>query len=171
MYSFSQIRKIVFKRKLLYSFKCMFLQISPMLCLFSGVVNRSQQDIMDKKNINDQLKDEAAFLQRKYPTLATRNGTPYLAKTLNRLLMHHIRDCLPDLKVNTSILLTIKRKYTLPFFSLIATDKGQCHDLTIPIVIKLLRRRCDRQKPDVASDHHEILQRLLCYHRRNSSQH
>lgn len=64
-----------------------------------GVVNRSQQDIIDKKSINDQLKDEAAYLQRKYPTLATRNGTPYLAKTLNRLLMHHIRDCLPDLKV------------------------------------------------------------------------
>lgn len=65
----------------------------------SGVVNRSQQDIIDKKSINEQLKDEAAYLQRKYPTLATRNGTPYLAKTLNRLLMHHIRDCLPDLKV------------------------------------------------------------------------
>lgn len=66
-----------------------------------GVVNRSQQDIIDNKSINDQLKDEAGYLQRKYPTLATRNGTQYLAKTLNRLLMHHIRDCLPDLKVST----------------------------------------------------------------------
>lgn len=65
-----------------------------------GVMNRSQKDIMDQKHIDDQMKDEAAFLQRKYPTLATRNGTPYLAKTLNRLLMHHIRDCLPDLKVS-----------------------------------------------------------------------
>lgn len=64
-----------------------------------GVVNRSQQDIKNNKSINDALKDEASFLQSKYPTLATRNGTPYLAKTLNRLLMHHIRDCLPDLKV------------------------------------------------------------------------
>lgn len=49
----------------------------------------------------DSLKDEATYLQRKYPTIATRNGTPYLAKTLNRLLMHHIRDCLPELKVIT----------------------------------------------------------------------
>lgn len=64
-----------------------------------GVVNRSQQDIMNRKTIQEALKDEASFLQRKYPTLANRNGTPYLAKTLNRLLMHHIRDCLPDLKV------------------------------------------------------------------------
>lgn len=64
-----------------------------------GVVNRSQQDIMNNKSIQDALKDEGAFLQRKYPSLANRNGTPYLAKTLNRLLMHHIRDCLPELKV------------------------------------------------------------------------
>lgn len=70
-----------------------------------GVVNRSQQDIMNKKSIQDALKDEATFLQRRYPTLASRNGTPYLAKTLNRLLMQHIRDCLPELKnrVNTMI--------------------------------------------------------------------
>ncbi|XP_050446525.1 dynamin-1-like protein isoform X2 [Cataglyphis hispanica] len=70
-----------------------------------GVVNRSQQDIMNNKSIQEALKDEATFLQRKYPTLASRNGTPYLAKTLNRLLMQHIRDCLPELKnrVNTMI--------------------------------------------------------------------
>ncbi|XP_077259640.1 dynamin related protein 1 isoform X1 [Temnothorax americanus] len=70
-----------------------------------GVVNRSQQDIMNNKSIKEALKDEATFLQRKYPTLANRNGTPYLAKTLNRLLMQHIRDCLPELKnrVNTMV--------------------------------------------------------------------
>lgn len=71
-----------------------------------GVVNRSQQDIIDDKGIEDQLKDEVSFLQRKYPTLATRNGTPYLAKTLNRLLMHHIRDCLPDLKTRVNVMST-----------------------------------------------------------------
>ncbi|XP_043480680.1 dynamin-1-like protein [Leptopilina heterotoma] len=68
-----------------------------------GVVNRSQQDINNKKTIQDALKDEATFLQRKYPTLAHRNGTPYLAKTLNRLLMQHIRDCLPDLKSRVNV--------------------------------------------------------------------
>ncbi|XP_054005660.1 dynamin-1-like protein isoform X3 [Hylaeus anthracinus] len=71
-----------------------------------GVVNRSQQDIMNNKNIQDALKDEAAFLQRKYPTLANRNGTPYLAKTLNRLLMHHIRDCLPELKTRVNVMVS-----------------------------------------------------------------
>ncbi|XP_052758317.1 dynamin-1-like protein isoform X17 [Galleria mellonella] len=71
-----------------------------------GVVNRSQQDIIDKKTISDALKDEATYLQRKYPTIATRNGTPYLAKTLNRLLMHHIRDCLPELKVRVNVMIS-----------------------------------------------------------------
>ncbi|XP_066256757.1 dynamin-1-like protein isoform X2 [Euwallacea similis] len=71
-----------------------------------GVVNRSQQDIINNKSIKDSLKDEATFLQTKYPTLAARNGTPYLAKTLNRLLMHHIRDCLPDLKTRVNLMMS-----------------------------------------------------------------
>ncbi|XP_048481039.1 dynamin-1-like protein isoform X2 [Plutella xylostella] len=71
-----------------------------------GVVNRSQQDIIDNKTITDALKDEATYLQRKYPTIASRNGTPYLAKTLNRLLMHHIRDCLPELKVRVNVMIS-----------------------------------------------------------------
>lgn len=71
-----------------------------------GVVNRSQKDINDNKDIQEAIKDEATFLQRKYPTLANRNGTPYLAKTLNRLLMHHIRDCLPDLKARVNAMIS-----------------------------------------------------------------
>ncbi|XP_028289394.1 dynamin-1-like protein isoform X2 [Parambassis ranga] len=69
-----------------------------------GVVNRSQLDINNKKSVADAIRDEYAFLQKKYPSLANRNGTKYLAKTLNRLLMHHIRDCLPELKTRINVL-------------------------------------------------------------------
>ncbi|KAJ1363177.1 Dynamin-1-like protein, variant 2 [Parelaphostrongylus tenuis] len=69
-----------------------------------GVVNRSQQAIMDKKPIAEAIKDEMSFLYRKYPTLSSRNGTPYLAKKLNLLLMHHIRNCLPALKARVAIM-------------------------------------------------------------------
>lgn len=69
-----------------------------------GVVNRSQLDINNKKSVADSIRDEHAFLQKKYPSLATRNGTKYLARTLNRLLMHHIRDCLPELKTRINVL-------------------------------------------------------------------
>ncbi|XP_040201700.1 dynamin-1-like protein isoform X2 [Rana temporaria] len=69
-----------------------------------GVVNRSQLDINNKKIVADSIRDEYAFLQKKYPSLANRNGTKYLARTLNRLLMHHIRDCLPELKTRINVL-------------------------------------------------------------------
>ncbi|KPP72325.1 dynamin-1-like protein-like, partial [Scleropages formosus] len=69
-----------------------------------GVVNRSQLDINNKKTVADAIRDEYAFLQKKYPSLANRNGTKFLAKTLNRLLMHHIRDCLPELKTRINVL-------------------------------------------------------------------
>jgi len=31
------------------------------------------------------LKDEATYLQKHYPSIASRNGTQYLARTLNRV--------------------------------------------------------------------------------------
>ncbi|KAL3852739.1 hypothetical protein ACJMK2_016356 [Sinanodonta woodiana] len=70
-----------------------------------GVVNRSQADINKRKDMQEALKDEASFLQKKYPSIGNRNGTPYLARTLNRLLMHHIRDCLPELKTRVNVLI------------------------------------------------------------------
>lgn len=72
-----------------------------------GVVNRSQQDISNGKPIEDALKDEQTFLMKTYPTLASRNGTPYLAKTLNKLLMQHIRETLPVLRHDIASKLTI----------------------------------------------------------------
>ncbi|XP_049579501.1 dynamin-1-like protein isoform X1 [Syngnathus scovelli] len=69
-----------------------------------GVVNRSQLDINQRKSVADAIRDEYAFLQKKYPSLANRSGTKYLARTLNRLLMHHIRDCLPELKTRINVL-------------------------------------------------------------------
>uniref|UniRef100_A0A3Q3IVI0 Dynamin-1-like protein n=1 Tax=Monopterus albus TaxID=43700 RepID=A0A3Q3IVI0_MONAL len=56
------------------------------------------------KSLEDSMRDEQAFLQRHYPSLASRAGSRYLAKTLSRLLMHHIRDCLPDLKTRVTVL-------------------------------------------------------------------
>ncbi|XP_076310808.1 dynamin related protein 1 isoform X2 [Tachypleus tridentatus] len=89
-----------------------------------GVVNRSQQDILNKKSIEDALRDETLFLQRKYPALATRNGTSYLAKTLNRLLMHHIRDCLPELKTRVNVMIS-QFQSLLTSYGEAVDDQGQ----------------------------------------------
>lgn len=67
-----------------------------------GVVNRSQQDIFDKKGIDDQLDKESEFFTKNYPELASRNGTKYLAHTMSRLLLNHIQTCLPALKTRVS---------------------------------------------------------------------
>lgn len=89
-----------------------------------GVVNRSQQDIKDRKPIEEALRDEALFLQRKYPALAARNGTEYLAKTLNRLLMHHIRDCLPELKTRVNVMIS-QFQSLLSSYGEAVQDQGQ----------------------------------------------
>lgn len=79
-------------------------KVIPLKLGFIGVVNRSQQDINTKKPIKQSLKEEAEFFSTHpiYRQLASRCGTPFLAKTLNRILMSHIRDCLPELKKKLS---------------------------------------------------------------------
>ncbi|KAK2176785.1 hypothetical protein NP493_640g02001 [Ridgeia piscesae] len=79
-------------------------RIVPVKLGIIGVVCRSQADINANKTIEEALKSEGSFLQKKYPTIANRNGTGYLARTLNRLLMHHIRDCLPELKTRVNVM-------------------------------------------------------------------
>ncbi|XP_059153710.1 dynamin-1-like protein isoform X2 [Physella acuta] len=104
-----------------------------------GVVNRSQADINNKKNLADSLKDEASFLQKKYPSIANRNGTPYLAKTLNRLLMHHIRDCLPELKTRVNVLIA-QFQSLLNSFGEPISDKSQ---LLLQIITRFASAYCN----------------------------
>ena len=70
---------------------------------YIAVVNRGQKDIDADKSIRDGLKKEEHFFKKhavysRDPNLLQKCGTSRLAKTLNGILMNHIRDCLPDLK-------------------------------------------------------------------------
>ena len=89
-----------------------------------GIVNRSQQDINSKKPIQTALRDEAEFFRRKYPGLAAKNGSLYLAHILSQVLMNHIRDCLPDLKSRVSHLCFDYQNQLAELGSDITTDKG-----------------------------------------------
>ncbi|CAH8458508.1 unnamed protein product [Heterobilharzia americana] len=104
-----------------------------------GVVNRSQADIKAGKSIDEALQDEATFLQRRYPSLASRNGTPFLARTLNRLLMHHIRDCLPDLKTRVNVM-AAQFQNLLNTFGDEIEDRGQ---LLLQIITKFNTAYCN----------------------------
>ncbi|XP_033744844.1 dynamin-1-like protein [Pecten maximus] len=103
-----------------------------------GVVNRSQADINSSKDLTTAVKDEGAFLQKKYPSIASRNGTHYLAKTLNRLLMHHIRDCLPELKTRVNILMAQFQSLLISFGDPVE-DKGQ---LLLQIITRFASAYC-----------------------------
>ncbi|KAI7823890.1 Dynamin central region-domain-containing protein [Gamsiella multidivaricata] len=74
---------------------------------FIGVVNRSQADIQNNKPMADAFKSETEFFQNHpaYRAIAHRCGTTFLAKTLNTILMNHIRDKLPDIKAKLNSLI------------------------------------------------------------------
>ncbi|XP_005106583.1 dynamin-1-like protein isoform X1 [Aplysia californica] len=114
-------------------------RIIPVKLGIIGVVNRSQADINSKKDLQEALKDEASFLQKKYPSIASRNGTPYLAKTLNRLLMHHIRDCLPELKTRVNVLIA-QFQSLLNSFGEPISDKSQ---LLLQIITRFASAYCN----------------------------
>lgn len=80
-------------------------EVLPLKLGYIAVVNRSQNDINNNKSIRDALKDEEAFFRNHpaYRSVADSLGTKHLAKTLNKILLEHIRETLPDLKnkINT----------------------------------------------------------------------
>eukprot|EP00301_Raphidiophrys_heterophryoidea_P017922 c2920_g1_i1.p1 GENE.c2920_g1_i1~~c2920_g1_i1.p1 ORF type:complete len:750 (+),score=179.65 c2920_g1_i1:84-2333(+) len=72
----------------------------PLRLGFIGLVNRSQQDINNKKDIKRSLEDERLFFERHpiYRTIAAKCGTQFLSRRLNTLLLTHIREVLPDIR-------------------------------------------------------------------------
>lgn len=78
-------------------------KVIPLSKGYIGVVNRGQLDVDTDLSIREGLKKEERFF-RAHPTygldrsLAGKLGTKNLARSLNSILMHHIRECLPELK-------------------------------------------------------------------------
>ncbi|KAG0003342.1 Dynamin- GTPase protein [Entomortierella chlamydospora] len=79
----------------------------PLKLGFIGVVNRSQADIQSNKPMAEAFKSETEFFHSHpaYRAIAHRCGTTFLAKTLNTILMNHIRDKLPDIKAKLNSLI------------------------------------------------------------------
>lgn len=82
-------------------------KVYPLKLGFIGVVNRSQQDIMTRKSLEESLAAEMEFFNSHpaYRTISSRCGTEHLAKTLNKTLMNHIRERLPDIKAKLNTLM------------------------------------------------------------------
>ncbi|CAN0482348.1 unnamed protein product, partial [Ectocarpus sp. 12 AP-2014] len=82
-------------------------RIIPLKRGFVGVINRGQKDIDDGVSIRQALQKEAAYFRDHpaYKGLDKRVGTTNLSKTLNQILMHHIRDCLPEIKSKLNVMM------------------------------------------------------------------
>jgi dynamin 1-like protein len=79
---------------------------------FIAVVNRSQADINTNKSITAAREQERLFFANHsvYKQVVSRSGTEFLSKTLNKILMNHIRDTLPDLRMKVNATLSTARQ-------------------------------------------------------------
>lgn len=75
-------------------------RVIPLRYGYIPVINRGQKDIEMNKTIRDALKDEAQFFENHdaYRSKSAYCGTPYLARKLNSILLHHIKQKLPEIK-------------------------------------------------------------------------
>lgn len=92
-------------------------RVIPLRYGYIPVINRGQKDIERKKTIRDALKDERSFFENhpSYSSKAHYCGTPYLAKKLNSILLHHIRQTLPEIKAKIE---TTLKKYQNELYNL-----------------------------------------------------
>jgi hypothetical protein len=74
---------------------------------YIAVVNRSQKDIQDNLPIRKGLAKEMKFFQThmKYRNYLSKCGTTNMTRCLNQMLMHHIKEVLPEIKSKINILL------------------------------------------------------------------
>lgn len=81
--------------------------VYPLKLGFIGIVNRSQYDISINKSLKDSLFSEEQFFKNHsaYKIIANKCGTKYLSIQLNKILMNHIRDKLPDIKAKLNSLI------------------------------------------------------------------
>ncbi|KAJ1554099.1 vacuolar protein sorting-associated protein 1, partial [Nowakowskiella sp. JEL0078] len=79
-------------------------RVIPLRLGYVPVVNRGQRDIDSKRPIAQALEAERQFYENHsaYKSKAQYCGTPFLARRLNMILMHHIRTTLPEIKAKIS---------------------------------------------------------------------
>ncbi|PRP82407.1 dynamin-2 [Planoprotostelium fungivorum] len=85
-------------------------RVVPLRLGYIGVVNRSQADINSRRSITSALEGEREFFSTHpaYRNVASRCGTSFLAGNLSKILMNHIRDCIPDMKQKINVMITKK---------------------------------------------------------------
>lgn len=115
-------------------------KIYPLKLGYIGVVNRSQNDINEKKSMEDARRDERFFFEnhRDYSDLAERCGTGYLTVVLNRLLMEHIRSCMPSLRHTVQTMLDQKEAELAGYGTDPTANSGTLNAFVLDVITKYL---------------------------------
>ncbi|XP_043712686.1 dynamin-related protein 3A-like isoform X2 [Telopea speciosissima] len=102
-------------------------KVIPLRLGYVGVVNRSQEDIIQNRSIKDALVYEENFFRSRpvYNGLADRCGIPQLAKKLNQILVQHIKTVLPGLKSRISSALVAVAKEHASYGEITESKAGQ----------------------------------------------
>ncbi|OHT09917.1 Dynamin central region family protein [Tritrichomonas foetus] len=115
-------------------------RIYPLKLGYIGVINRSQQDIDTKKSMEAARKAEREYFEnsRDYSDLADRCGTGYLAQILNRLLMEHIRSCMPNLRHKVQTMLQEKENELQGYGENPTASAGTMNAFVLDVITKYL---------------------------------
>lgn len=68
-------------------------KVYPLKLGYVPVICRSQKDIQEGQNIADALKMEEVYFKTNdaYSSISIRTGVPFLCKTLNEIIVRHIK--------------------------------------------------------------------------------
>lgn len=113
-------------------------KVYPLKLGFVGVVNRSQQDIIQNRSVEEGLTSEEEFFRSHpvYRTISNRCGTKYLAKLLNQTLMAHIREKLPDIKARLNTLMGQTEQELASYGGLMSFKKEERGGLILQLMTK-----------------------------------
>lgn len=112
-----------------------------------GVVNRSQKDTVENKSIHAALASESDFLKKFYPEIHNKHGNKALARTLQSVLIAHIKNAYPELKDRLE---DMKEKLEQKLLTLNTPDN------TVSFIIRLLKDISKSYERTVNGDQDEV---------------
>ncbi|KAJ2708757.1 vacuolar protein sorting-associated protein 1 [Coemansia spiralis] len=119
-------------------------RVIPLRLGYVPVVNRGQKDIESKRTITSALDNERGFFEghSSYQSKAQYCGTPFLARKLNLLLMHHIKITLPEIKAKIAATLAKYRGEMEQLGDPLTDAAGQAANTTLSIITEFCNGFC-----------------------------
>ncbi|KAJ2161414.1 vacuolar protein sorting-associated protein 1 [Coemansia sp. RSA 552] len=131
-------------------------RVIPLRLGYVPVVNRGQKDIETKRTIHSALENERDFFEShtSYQSKAQYCGTPFLARKLNLLLMHHIKITLPEIKAKIASALAKYRNELEQLGGPMTDAAGQAANTTLSIITEFcadFRSALEGQSTDLST--------------------